>query len=328
MRFGIISTAGIAQKALIPAVERSEHEVTAIASRGGDRATAVAQERGIPNAYGSYEALFEEAPIDAVYNPLPNGLHAKWTKRAADAGVDILCEKPIGVDADEAAEMFEYCAQQDVTLMEAFMYRFHPRTERAAQIVREELGDLRAGSASFTFSLRGRPDDIRLNPDLAGGSLMDVGCYAVSAMRLFFGEPERVYATQADTRDSGVDTQLTGILEFESGATARVHSGFDTQLTESYRVDAVDGWLRATDVFGADPDQRVSIEYEIDGRRVTEEFEPVDPYQREVEHFADAVERGETPRIDVEESVRNMRVIDALAESAARGEPVAITESS
>ncbi|WP_181686227.1 Gfo/Idh/MocA family protein [Halorhabdus salina] len=324
MRFGIISTAGIAQKALIPAVKRSEHEVTAIASRGGDQATAVAEELAIPNAYGSYEALLDKAPIDAVYNPLPNSLHAEWTKRAADAGLDILCEKPVGVDADEAAEMFEYCDQQDVTLMEAFMYRFHPRTERAAEVVRDELGELRAGTASFTFSLRGRPDDIRLDPDLAGGSLMDVGCYAVSAMRLFFGEPERVYANQADTRASGVDTQLTGILEFESGVTARIHSGFDTQLTESYRVDAVDGWLRATDVFGAEPDQRVSIEYESDGRRVTEAFEPVDPYQREVEHFAEAIERGETPRIDAEESVRNMRVIDALAESADSGKPVSI----
>ncbi|WP_135661584.1 Gfo/Idh/MocA family protein [Halorhabdus rudnickae] len=323
MRFGIISTAGIARKTLIPAIERSPHEVTAIASRHGDRATAVAEDLDIPNAYGSYETMFEDAPIDAVYNPLPNGLHAEWSKRAADAGLDVLCEKPIAEDADQAAEMFEYCADRDVTLMEAFMYRFHPRTERAAEIVQNELGEVRGGSATFTFRLDDL-EDIRLDPDLAGGSLMDLGCYTVSAMRLFLGEPERVYARSVDTRDSGVDTQLTSVLEFESGATARMHCGFDTPFVESYRVETEDGWLEAENVFGADPDQTVSIEYGTDGRRTTEEFDPVDPYQREVEHFADAVEAGETPRIDDVESLRNMAVIDALYESAELGEVVTV----
>lgn len=326
MRFGVLSTAGIARTAVIPAIERSEHEVTAIASRTADRAETVAADLGIPNAYESYDEMLADAPIDAVYNPLPNALHAEWTMRAADAGHDVLTEKPIGVDETQARDMYDYCEQRDVTLMEAFMYRFHPRTERAAEIVSEELSDIRSGSATFTFSLRGNPDDIRLDPDLDGGSLMDVGCYAVSAMRLFLGEPETVYARSVDTRDAGVDSQLTGVLEFESGATAQIHSGFDTPVVESYRVGAENGWLKAENVFGADPDQRVSIEYEVDGRHVTESFDPVDPYQREVEHFADAVESGSTPRIDKTESARNMAVIDALYESAERGEPVPVSE--
>lgn len=326
MRFGIISTADIAQNALVPAIERSDHEVTAIASRDGEQAAAVAKRLDIPNAYQGYETLFEDAPIDAVYNPLPNSLHAEWSMRAAEAGLDVLCEKPIATDADQAREMFEHIEAQEQTLMEAFMYRFHPRTERAADIVAETLGEVRAGTSTFTFSLRGRPDDIRLNPDLAGGSLMDVGVYAVSAMRLFLGEPERVYAREVDTRASGVDTQLTGVLEFESGATGRIHCGFDTQLEEAYRVDTTDGWLRASDVFGAAPDQHVSIEYSIDGRVVTETFDPVDPYQREVEHFAAAIESDRTPRIDRRESVRNMMVIDALYESAGTEEPVPIED--
>jgi len=325
MRFGILSTAGIARSALLPAIERSAHDVTAIASRDVDRAETVAADLGIPNAYGNYDTMLAEAPIDAVYNPLPNALHAEWTMRAADAGLDILCEKPVAVDEKQAREMFEYCDSQDVTLMEAFMYRFHPRTERAAEIVSEDFSNVRSGSARFTFSLRGNPDDIRLDPDLAGGSLMDLGCYTVSAMRLFLGEPERVYATSVDTRDAGVDSQLTGILEFESEATAQIHSGFDTPFVESYRVEAENGWLAAENVFGADPNQSVSIEYEVDGRQVTEEFDPVDPYQREVEHFAEAVESGSTPRIDEAESVRNMAVIDALYESADRGQPVSLS---
>lgn len=324
MRFGIISTAGIAQKSLIPAVGRSEHEVTAIASRDGDSATRVAREFDIPNAYAGYDTLFEEAPIDAVYNPLPNALHAEWSKRAADAGLDVLCEKPIAVDATQASELFEYFEERDRTLMEAFMYRFHPRTQRAAEIAREELGVIRAGTSTFTFSLRGQPDDIRLDPDLAGGSLMDIGCYAVSAMGLFLGEPERVYAESADTRDCGVDTQLTAVLTFDSGVTARIHSGFDTQLRKTYRLESVDGWLAATDAFGAEPDQRVALKYQVDGRTVTEAFDPVDPYQREVEHFAEVIAAGETPAIDRTESVRNMQVIDALRESAERGEPIPV----
>ncbi|WEL21283.1 Gfo/Idh/MocA family oxidoreductase [Halorhabdus sp. BNX81] len=325
MRFGILSTAGIARTALIPASERSEHEVTAIASRNVDRAETVASELGIPNAYGNYDTMLADAPIDAVYNPLPNALHAEWTMRAADAGHDVLCEKPIGVDTQQAREMHDYCEAQDVTLMEAFMYRFHPRTERAAEIVSEDLANVRSGSATFTFSLRGNPDDIRLDPDLAGGSLMDLGCYTVSAMRLFLGEPERAYATSADTRNAGVDSQLTGILEFDSGATARIHSGFDTPFVESYRVEAENGWLEAENVFGADHDQTVSLEYSVDGRHAVEEFDPVDPYQREVAHFADAVDSGSGPRIDREESIRNMAVIDALYESADRGEPVSLS---
>ncbi|MFW5978329.1 MAG: Gfo/Idh/MocA family protein [Halohasta sp.] len=325
MRFGILSTASIARTALIPAIERSDHEVTAIASRDADRAATVAADLGIPNAYGGYDEMLTEAPIDAVYNPLPNALHAEWTMHAADAGLDVLCEKPLGVDEAQARKMHDHCADRGVTLMEAFMYRFHPRTERAAEIVSEELGDVRSGAATFTFSLRGDPDDIRLDPDLAGGSLMDLGCYAVSAMRLFMGEPVAAYATSVDTRDAGVDSQLTGILEFESGASARIHSGFDTPFVEAYRVEAANGWLEAENVFGAAPDQRVSLAYEVEGRHSTEAFDPVDPYQREVEHFAEAADAGSVPRIDEAESIRNMAVIDALYASAERGEPVSLS---
>jgi predicted dehydrogenase len=322
MRFGIISTAKIGRTALVPAIQNSEHDLVAIASRDADRAASVAADLGIPRSYGSYEALFDDSEVDAVYNPLPNGLHAEWTRRAADAGLHVLCEKPLAVDAEEAASLFEYCDDRGVTLMEAFMYRFHPRTERAAEIVAEELGPVRAVTSSFTFSLRGRPNDVRLNPDLAGGSVMDVGCYAISAARLFLGEPERVYAHTTDTRDAGVDTQFAGVLEYDSGATAQVASGFDTPHTEFYRVETTDGYLVAEDAFGPDAETAVTLEYAVDGRTVTETFDPVDHYRREVDHFADAVASDSTPRIDAAESVRNMAVIDAVYESAAEGRPV------
>ncbi|GGJ10496.1 hypothetical protein GCM10008995_20380 [Halobellus salinus] len=208
MRFGIIGTAEIAQNALIPAIERTDHTVDAIASRDESRARAVADELDIPRAFGSYEALLGAPDLDAVYNPLPNGLHGEWTKRAADEGLHVLSEKPLTADADEAVSVVEHCRDAGVTLLEGFMYRYHPRTERAVELVEAELDGVHAVNASFKFRLDGRPDDVRLDPSLAGGALADVGCYAVSAARLFLGEPDRVYAHRRDSRGAGVDTDV------------------------------------------------------------------------------------------------------------------------
>ncbi|AGN01893.1 glucose-fructose oxidoreductase [Salinarchaeum sp. Harcht-Bsk1] len=324
MDFGVISTADIGTEDVIPGIQQSDHTVAAIGSRDEQAARTVADDLGIERAYGSYEALLADDGIDAVYNPLPNALHAEWTKRAADHGLHVLCEKPLAVDEAEAAELFEYCDDAGVTLMEAFMYRYHPRTVRAREIVDSELGEVRAATASFTFNMRwpGHEDDFRLDPDLAGGSLMDVGCYAVSAIRGFLGEPERVHAVAADTRDSGVDSQLTGVLEYEDGVSGRVHCGFDTPNVERYRVETVDGWLEARRAFGPKPDESVSLTWSVDGREVTETFDPVDHYTLETEGFAEAIEAGEAPLVDREDSLGNARVLDALMASAERGEPV------
>lgn len=325
MRFGVISTADIGISAVIPAIVDSDHEVAAIASRDRAAAERVADRFDIESAYEGYGAMFEADDLDAVYNPLPNGLHAEWTRRAADAGLDVLCEKPLTPSAGETAALFDYCESRDVTLMEAFMYRFHPLTERAAEVVATELGEVRAVTSTFTFRMADGATDIRLDPDLAGGSVLDVGTYAVSAARLFLGEPDRVYATTTDRRDSGVDTQMAGVLEYDSGATARVQSGFDTPLTQYYRVETDDGWLRAEPTFDVDVTGTTSLTYSVDGRTVTEEFAPADHYRLEVEHFADCVASGETPRIDRQESVAHARVLDALFESAEAGHPVSPT---
>lgn len=324
MRFGVISTAKIARTVVIPAIQRSDHTVDAIASRNASRARDVADELDIPNAYGSYEALLAAPAVDAVYVPLPNGLHGEWTKRAADEGLDVLCEKPLTADAAEAEDVAAHCRERGVTVMEAFMYRYHPRTERAAELVAGELEGVHSVNASFKFRLEGRPDDVRLDPELAGGGLMDVGCYAVSAARLFLGEPDRVYAVQHDSRGAGVDTNLMGILEYGDGSMAHVDGSFDAPETQRYRVEAENGWVEAQPAFNIPPDEPATLTYEIDGRRGTEEFEPVDQYRLQVEAFADAVESGREPRTGLEEAVANMQVIDALYESADRGTPVEI----
>jgi predicted dehydrogenase len=323
MRFGVLSTANIGRAAVIPAIRRSEHEVVAVASRDPDRAREFADEMGIDRAYGSYGDLLDDGDLDAVYNPLPNALHAEWTTRAADRGLDVLCEKPLGVDAAEAVEMGEHCEDAGVTLMEAFMYRYHPRTERVESVVAEELGDVRGVEATFQFPLPA-VENIRLDPDLAGGSLMDVGCYAVNAVRTLLGEPDRVFGSVHDSRDCGVETHASGVLEYDDGARARVASSFDTCDLQRYRVEAENGYLVAESAFVPRGDDGVQIEYEVDGRHVVETFDPVDQYRLEVEHFADCVERGVTPRTDATEAARNMRVIDALYGSAERSAAVTV----
>ncbi|TKX43488.1 Gfo/Idh/MocA family protein [Halorubrum sp. ARQ200] len=322
LEFGVLGTASIAGKAVIPAIAASGHAVGAVASRDAARAKRFATENGIPRSYGSYGALLDDDALDAVYVPLPNGSHAEWTKRAADAGLDVLCEKPLAADADEARDVVARCDERGVTLMEAFMYRYHPPTERAVALAADDLDDVRTVTATFRFPLYDRPNDVRLDADLAGGSLMDVGCYPVSIARTILGEPDRAYAHAGDTRGAGVDTELAGVLSYDDGRSARVASGFDTQLVQRYRVDATNGWVEVERAFDAPTDEPVELTYEIDGRHGVETFPAVDQYRLQVEHFAERVADGSAPLTGGEEAVANMAVIDALAESAADGGPV------
>ncbi|WP_121823469.1 Gfo/Idh/MocA family protein [Halostella salina] len=324
MNFGVLSTAHIARTAFIPALDDTDHDVVAVASRDGDRAADAAADHGIPRSYASYEALLEDKDVDAVYNPLPNALHAEWTKRAADAGLHVLCEKPLGVDAAEARAMGEYCDDRGVTLMEAFMYRYNPRTERAIEIVETELGEVRSVQSRFSFRMGDTPDDIRLSPDLAGGSLMDVGCYAIHATRQFLGEPDRVLGTTNDARGVGVETEAAATLAYDDGATAQVSSGFETPESQYYRVETTDGWLEVPDAFNTSGVSTPTLSYEVDGRTVTETFDPVDQYALEADHFADCVAEGRTPLTDAADAAATLAVIDAIRESAATDAPVAL----
>ncbi|MUW13376.1 gfo/Idh/MocA family oxidoreductase [Halorubrum sp. CBA1125] len=323
MRFGIISTAAIATEDVIPGINRSDHTVQAISSRDEKRAQEAADDLGIPDAYGSYEAMFEAEKIDAVYNPLPNSMHAEWSKRAADHGLDVLCEKPLTSDAAEARDLVEYCEERDVVLMEAFMYRYHPRNQRIRELARDQLGRVTWVGGTLKFPLTD-PEDIRIDPALAGGSLMDLGCYPVSGARWILGEPDRVFAYALDTRDCGVDTQMSGVLRYDSGAIAQFDCSFDTEDVQRYRIEGENGWIEAEQevTYNAPPDSSTTLEYQIDGRHGVEEFQPVDQYCLEVEHFAECVEEGKTPRTGGQDSINNMRVIDALYESVETGEEV------
>jgi predicted dehydrogenase len=196
LTWGVISTSNIGRAAVNPAIQASSNgELLAVASRNEETAREFATKAGLPDYYGSYEALLDDERIDAVYIPLPNSLHREWTVKAAEKGKHILCEKPLALNAAQCDEMQRAAEANGVRLMEAFMYRFHPQTEKVVEMVRKGVvGDLRFIRSAFTFRLT-NPDNIRLNPELGGGALMDVGCYCVNVSRTVAGqEPMEVQA--------------------------------------------------------------------------------------------------------------------------------------
>ncbi|NBC95187.1 MAG: Gfo/Idh/MocA family oxidoreductase, partial [Deinococcus-Thermus bacterium] len=207
LRVGILSTANIARAAVVPALRACDDtEVVAVASRDAERARSFASELEIPRAHGSYEALLDDGGVDAVYVALPNALHEEWTIQALEAGKHVLCEKPLAPTVEACRRMGEAAGRAERVLMEAFMYRFHPRTRHAEALVREgRIGRLAHVDATFTFRVRD-PSNIRLSRELAGGALLDVGCYTVDVARRLVGRPiETVSATSRFDGADGVD---------------------------------------------------------------------------------------------------------------------------
>lgn len=323
VRWGVLSTANIGRAAVNPAIQQSRNgTLVAVASRNEARARTFADAHGIARAYGTYEALLADAEIDAVYIPLPNSLHREWTIRALDLGKHVLCEKPLALTLAECREMEAAAKANDRQLMEAFMYRFHPRTEALIEKVRSSaVGELRAVRSAFTFRLT-RPDNIRLSVELGGGALMDVGCYCVNVSRTLAGaEPVEVQAW-ATWGKSGVDVELTGVLRFESG----MHAHFDCALTMDRREVAEVGGSAASivmeDAFLPGKGEVALVERR-NGTVQNQWHEGADQYQRMVEHFADAVMGRIELRYPVGEATANMAAIEALYRSArAGGTPV------
>jgi len=330
LRWGILSTAKIGLRAVVPAIQQSRNGVvTAIASREIARAQNTAQALNIPRAFGSYEALLEASEIDAVYIPLPNSMHKAWTIRAAQNGKHVLCEKPFALNVSEVDEMIAAAKQYRVVLMEAFMHRFHPQFTRVKELIAEGMiGQVRTIRSAFCYFLN-RPNDIRRDPALGGGAMMDVGCYCVNMSRLIAdAEPVEVQAS-AVIGASGVDETLAGILRFPGEVIATFDCSFQTDYTEWLQVQGTEGRL---DVVR--PIKPMLNPAEIILRRgekadapatVTKITAPAaNHYQRMVEHFDDVVLTGARLQFPPELDRGNMRVIDALFESTRTGRAVRI----
>jgi predicted dehydrogenase len=322
--WGILGCAGIAERALIPAIHGAENGLLlGIASRNPGRAREWACKFEIPKSYSHYQALLDDPDIDAVYIPLPNHLHREWTCRAARAGKHVLCEKPMALNSGEVREMKEAAAKAGVLLMEAFMYRFHPQMEKTLSLIRSKVvGEIRSVRSTFTFSFEGSPSDYRRRPEMGGGALYDVGCYPVSAARLVFGaEPVSVFARARFDARSHVDMATALFLEFSGERFASLDCGFDSQFQSSLEIAGSCGRISLAKAFSP---KHFDVEIRVvagDKTRVIP-VPSTDHYTRMVEHFGASVLKKRPLRYPPEDAFANMRVIDAAFRSIRTGRPV------
>jgi predicted dehydrogenase len=320
-RIGLLSTAAINGEIIAAAARSGKVAVGAVASRDSARAEAYAREHGLDRAHGSYDALLADPEVDAIYVSLPNGLHHEWTMRSLAAGKHVLCEKPYSRVPDEVEEAFAAAEAAGLVLEEAFMYRHHPQSAQVARLVREgAVGRLRAIRATFTFRLD-RPHDPRWSSDLAGGSLMDVGCYCVSGSRLLAGEPSSVQGAQV-LAESGVDLAFHGTLVFPDDVVAQIDSSFAAPRFQRLEAVGEEGTLVVEAPWRMDWGVRVAI---LRDRGVQEiEVEHGDSFVLELEGFAAAVAGEAPPLLGRADAFGQARAIDALYRSAESGASVAL----
>ncbi len=318
VRWGILSTARINAAVIPPLRESPESEIIAVASRTQDRADTYARQWRIPRVFGSYEALLEDPEVEAVYISLPNGPHVEWSIRCLEAGKHVLCEKPLTRYPGEVERAFDAADSAGLLLMEAFMYRHHRQTARLVELVREEaVGELRQIRASFSFQIE--DVNVRLDPELAGGALMDIGCYCVSGSRLLAGEPERASAHQV-LGPTGVDLRLAGTLVFPGEVIAQLDCAFDLPLRQSLEVFGSEGSLRVAWPWNVRaPGILVQRGDEVEHVVVA----AVDTYRLQSDNFSRAIRGLEEPLLGRADALGQARTIDSLYRSAEMsGEPI------
>ncbi len=326
LRFGVLSTAAIGVKKVIPAMQRGDRTaVTAIASRDLRRARQAAAALGIPKAYGSYEELLADPEIDAIYNPLPNQLHVPWTTKAAEAGKHVLCEKPLGMNTAEAKSLLAVRARTGVKMGEAFMVRSSPQWLRLRELLAAgAVGELRAVHGFFSY-FNNDPENVRNRIETGGGGLYDIGCYMIQGARFAFRrEPERVVALLDRDPALGTDRVASAILDF-GGAQATFT--VSTQLIPYQRMNffGTRGRIELEIPVNAPNDRptRISIDStgDLSGSGIaTETFSTHDQYTVQGDAFARAVEENTEVPVPIEDSIGNMAVIDAIFRSAASGQ--------
>ena len=330
MKWGIISTALIGTGKVIPGMQGSpECEIAAIASRSLEKAQATANDLGIPKAYGSYEELFADPEIEAVYNPLPNDLHIPVSIQALEAGKHVLCEKPIALHADEIAPLIAARDRSGKQCIEAFMVRHHPQWQRARELARSgAIGRVRAIQGFFSYFNRDEAN-IRNIPKHGGGGVYDIGCYPIVTSRYIFGEePTRVAAIVERDPDFGTDRLASALLDYPSGQCAFICS---TQLVPYQRMHIAgeSGRVEVEIPFNAPPDKPCRIFVDDgkvlgDGGRKVEEFPVCDQYGLQGTAATEMFRRGDSGEFPLEDAVKNMAVIDAVLKAGETGEWVEV----
>jgi xylose dehydrogenase (NAD/NADP) len=323
VKYGILSTSQIARKQHIPAIRESKNsEILAISSRDLLKAQECAKTLSIPRFYGSYLDMLSDPEIDAVINPLPNSLHCEWTIKAAEAGKHILCEKPLAVTVAQATKMIDAVKANGVLLMEGFTPRFEPQIEVTQDLIKSnEIGALRTIRSELTYTIRDWENDTRIKPELAGGSLLDAGCYCVNIIRHLLGEePKCVAALQRIHPEAGVDEAFTGIMEFSSGCLGYIVAGMKQPFRACCEIIGSEGRLYIPGLFGGD---LVKV---FKGQTVKKyTFKHVNRFQVQIEHFSDCILNGSPLRYPPEDGLANTRVLVALQQAAECGRTVKLT---
>jgi predicted dehydrogenase len=326
VRWGVLGVARIATTQVVPAMQKGEwSEVVAIASRDESKARASAEALGIRKSHGSYEALLNDPEIEAIYNPLPNHLHVPWSIHALDAGKHVLCEKPIGLSVAEARDLRAARDRTGKLAQEAFMVRSHPQWIRARDLVRQgRIGALRSIMGYFSYFNRD-PSNIRNKHDIGGGALLDIGCYLIHTSRMIFeAEPQRALGLIDRDPDMKIDRLTSILLDFERGHSIGTCS---TQVVAYQRMHLIGttGRIEIQIPFNAPPDRpcRIFVDdgSDLSGRRGVETIEiPVcDQYTIQGDLFSRAIREGGPAPYPLEDTIRNMGIIEAVTRSADRG---------
>lgn len=314
LNWGVLGNAKIARNQLIPAIIKAENAVPyAIASRSSEKLASAVDDFGFKEGYKSYQALLDDDNVDVVYIPLPNGLHKEWAIKAAKAGKHVLCEKPMATTAQDCREMYAACKENNVKMQEAFMYRYSSRIKKMQEILDSGvIGTVKAINSSFHVNLTDKTN-VRMDPALGGGSLWDVGCYPLNIAGLITGEtPNLIKAHRID--ENGVDISLAAILQYPSGVVATISCGFNCHSARFTEIHGEKGSLLLTNSFG-DCDAPILVVDENDN--ITKHpVQKSERYVLQVEDFSNAILNGLPPTLTMEETVRNIGIIEKILEEA------------
>lgn len=320
LRWGIIGTAKIAREYLVPAIRLSPYaETIAVASREGEQARRYADQCDIPRYYGSYQDLLNDPDIDAVYIPLPNDMHVSLSLQAIAAGKHVLCEKPLGLNVRDVQPLLAAAeARPELVVMEAFMYRYHPQWVRVKQLIDEGvLGQINAVEACFTY-FNDDPDNVRNNPDLGGGGMLDIGCYCISVARWIFGREPRRVSGQLDLDPTfGVDRHASGLMDFAPGM-ATFFCSTQSYNSQQVKITGTRGQLVVENPFFArrDTPTRLLLAGETDGIMVIGEH---NQYLEQINAFSlAALERSPAPT-PLSDALGNMKALDGIFAAATSG---------
>lgn len=328
VRWGVLTTARIAQDRFLPAMKKARNAAALAVSSPNGRAAEIADRFGVPASYSSHEELLADPDIEAVYLPFPNGLHAEWIIAAANAGKDILCEKPLVCSLDDYQRVVEACERNQVSLMEAFMYRFHPQHHKVRELLDAgRIGDVVSMHARFHFNMDRVPGEVRLQPNLEGGAVNDVGCYAIDIMNMVMaGPPTSVYAKGTSPSDP-VETTVAAILDY-NGVLGTFDCGFEGPRTNIFQIIGTEGQITLDKAFDPDPGEfvRVTVSLRTGQTEVLDITE--DHFKVEIERFSSVLARGHAAGIiNRELTEQNLAVRLAVHESLATGLPCKVRAS-